>query len=523
VRRQSEAPTPLCLAHAKTQRFSAAKPTTMRSTQTFLSFCTISYAFTQSLFRLFGYSFAGLVLNVFASWREKVCAASRLQKRRRRFALPAHSILVQLAALLALFPVVGLQSFAGDFLAGADMSHLAFFESRGVLYKNAGHTQDALTILRQHGLTCARLRLFTSNAAQAQADPYNYVNNLDYTVPLALRVKAAGLQFLLDFHYSDTWADPGHQRKPAAWTNLAFPRLVQQMREYNSNSIAAFKAAGAMPDCVQVGNEITGGMLWPDGRVGGTYDTPAQWAQLGALMNAAVQGIQDASGPSPPKIIVHIDRGGDWAGTQWFFNNLNGQNVPYDIIGESYYPFWHGPLSSLATCLTNAAQRFHKPVMVVETAFPWTNSVWSSPIIGITPSVDGQVQYVGALAGLVERLPGGVTGGAFWWGTEYRKVAGVNGAGFDTASFFGSDGNVLPVADALGQLALPFQLVANIKGPMLLLNWPLSGAGSSLMVAPNFPASAAWSALTNVPNVSSTGFSLSLPLESGPCRFYKLQ
>ena len=105
---------------------------------------------------------------------------------------------------------------ASDFIVGADFSHLAFFEDRGVVYRDGGQATDALAILKGRGITCVRLRLFTSTAAQAQADPYNYTNNLSYTVPLAVRVKNAGPQFLLDFHYSDSWADPGKQTKPAA-------------------------------------------------------------------------------------------------------------------------------------------------------------------------------------------------------------------------------------------------------------------------------------------------------------------
>jgi len=198
-----------------------------------------------------------------------------------------------------------------DFLAGADMSHLAFFEARGIVYKSGGQTQDALAILQQRGVNCVRLRLFTSSAAQAQANPYNQINNLDYTLPLAVRVKQAGLKFMLDFHYSDIWADPAHQTKPGAWTNLTFPQLVLQMRTYNSNCIAAFRGAGALPDYVQVGNEITPGLLWPDGR-----NTDAtHWSQLGQLMKAAIQGIRDAAGTNLPKTIVHLDRGGDWATT----------------------------------------------------------------------------------------------------------------------------------------------------------------------------------------------------------------
>ncbi len=155
-----------------------------------------------------------------------------------------------------------------------------------------------------------RLRLFTSSPAQAQADLYNYTNNLDYTLPLALRVKNAGLQFMLDFHYSDTWADPGHQAKPAAWANLTFSQLVAQLRQYSSNCVATFKAAGVTPDYVQVGNEITSGLLWPDGQVRGACDTSSQWSKLGQLLASAITGIREAAAAGAPKIVIHIDRGG---------------------------------------------------------------------------------------------------------------------------------------------------------------------------------------------------------------------
>lgn len=428
-------------------------------------------------------------------------------------------------AVLALGSAAALSctAVAGDFTAGADFSHLAFFESRNVVYKDAGQPGDALVIAKRHGLSCVRLRLFTSSAAQALADPYNYVNNLDYTVPLAVRVKNAGLSFMLDFHYSDTWADPGHQRKPAAWTNLAFTQLVQQMYDYSSNCIAAFKAADAMPDYVQVGNEITSGMLWPDGKVGGTYDTPAQWSQLGQLLNAAVQGIKEASGTAAPKIIVHIDRGGDWTSTQWFFDNLRQWQVPFDIIGESYYPFWHGPLANLFNCLTNAAQRYHKPVIVAETAFPWTNYFWPTNIIGLSPSIDGQVRYVAAMATVLNRVPAGLGAGIFWWGAEYQQTAGVNGAGFSTTSFFDVEGNILPAVDAVGQLMAPVKLSASLQGPGLLLSWPLSGAGLSLKTASSLAPITNWLPVTNQAQTNSTGFSLTLPLSPKSCTFYQLQ
>jgi arabinogalactan endo-1,4-beta-galactosidase len=412
---------------------------------------------------------------------------------------------------------------AAEVIGGADFSHLSFFESRGVLYKDKERTEDALAIVKRKGLSCVRLRLFTSSSAQALADPYNYINNLDYTLPLAVRVKNAGLGFMLDFHYSDTWADPGHQQKPAAWTNLNFSQLVQQMHDYSSNCIITFKEAGAMPDFVQVGNEITSGILWPDGKVGGTYETPTQWSQLGQLLNAAMEGIREAAGTTPPRIVIHIDRGGDWATTQWFFDNLRQQQVPFDLIGESYYPFWHGPLSSLLNCLTNAALRYQKPLIVAETAFPWTNSFWTAPMVGLTPSVDGQVRYVAELAAILNRVPLGLASGIFWWGAEYQQTAGVNGAGFDTTSFFNATGNVLPVTEAVGQLSAPVRLSAGFEDSTVSLHWPISGAGLSLRVATAFSGGIGWVTVTNQPQTNSSGFDLGLTRNAECCRFYQLQ
>jgi arabinogalactan endo-1,4-beta-galactosidase len=341
-----------------------------------------------------------------------------------------------------------------DFLAGADFSDLEFFESRGVTYKDGAQATDGLQILRNHGFNCVRLRLWTSSSNQAAANPYNYGNNLAYTLPLAVRVKKAGLLFALDFHYSDTWADPGKQFTPASWTNLDFTQLVGEMRRYNSNTVATFAKAGAMPDFVQVGNEITGGMLWPKGRVSG--DGGASWTNLALLMKAATRGIQEgatAARAKMPKIIVHIDRGADWNTTKWFFDNLDVQKVPYDIIGESYYPFFHGPLTNLSICLSNAAVRYHKPVIVAETAFPWTNLVtrWTNKLYGFDPTVSGQVAFVSAVRKVVDSVPDHLGAGILYWGAEYQPMRAGNGGGFSTASLFDFQGNVLPAADVLSR------------------------------------------------------------------------
>jgi arabinogalactan endo-1,4-beta-galactosidase len=410
-----------------------------------------------------------------------------------------------------------------NFIAGADVSLLPFFESNNITYRLNGQARDALAILTNNGVNYARLRLFTSSAAQAQQDPYNYINNLEYTVPLAVRVKNAGLKLLLDFHYSDTWADPSHQAMPSAWTNLNFTQLVQEMRTYNSNCLAAFAAAGALPDGVQVGNEITGGMLWPYGAVPGTNGA-VQWSQLAQLLNAAIQGIHDVTGTNAPKIIIHLDRGGDWDTTEWFFDNLiQTQHVAFDVIGESYYPFWHGPLNQLADCLTNAAQRYGKPVLVAETGFPWTNFYWTTNLDGLPGTTNGQAQYVAALAQVVENVTNGLGAGIFWWGTEYQSLPMVNEAGFYTTAFFDAQGNELPAAGVLGQTAAPLWLSSERQGPALNVSWPLSGAGMTLMTTTGLAPSSVWLPVAAAVQSTGTTFHASLPVSNGASHYYRLQ
>jgi arabinogalactan endo-1,4-beta-galactosidase len=393
---------------------------------------------------------------------------------------------LQFFLVFALVLMDGSARAARNFLAAADFSDLAFFEARGITYKDGGQVQDALQILKNHGINCVRLRLWTSSAAQAAADPYDYTNNLTYTLPLALRVKNAGLLFSLDFHYSDTWTDPGHQAIPAAWSNgVTLTNLVAQMYTYNSNTIAAFAAAGAMPDYVQVGNEITAGMLWPIGQVSASANGGAQWTNLALLMESAEQGIRDAAsaaGQPMPKIIIHIDRGGDWTTTQQYFNNINQQGVPYDIIGESYYPFYQGSLSDLSNCLTNAANTFGKPIIVAETAFPWTNTCptnWLSDLYGYPPTEIGQVNFLLAEGQVINSVPNGLGAGVAYWGGEYQAASGVNEAGFNTASFWDAGGNLLPSLNAEVSIGAP-PTTANLYQEDF---GAVAGGGASLTLA----------------------------------------
>jgi len=159
----------------------------------------------------------------------------------------------------------------------------------------------------------------------------------------------------------------------AAWKNLTFQVLKDSVYQYTRRVITALKNQNTLPDMVQIGNEITCGMLWDDGRVCGQYDTPQQWTQLAELLNAGIRGVKESlTAGDTVQIMIHIDRGGDNPGSRWFFDHLLAQNVNFDIIGLSYYPWWHGTLSDLEFNTYDLAQRYGKEIVIVETAYPWT-------------------------------------------------------------------------------------------------------------------------------------------------------
>ena len=410
-------------------------------------------------------------------------------------------------------------ALAAEFIAGADFSHLKFFEDRGVVYQDEHGPRDALALLRDHGLNCVRLRLFTSSAQQASADPYNATNNLDYTLPLAVRVKNAGLRFLLDLHYSDSWADPGKQHKPSDWADLSFAQLETRIYEYTRDVVTSFRQAGATPDVVQVGNEIIGGLLWPEGRVGGSYDSAVQWSQLGRLLKSAIRGVHEGAGDVPPRILIHIDRGGNWDATQWFFDRLLREEVHFDLIGQSYYPFWHGSLDHLRACLNQTAARYQKPVLIVETAFPWSGT---TNIVGIPPTAAGQREYVIRLAEVLRAVPDDLGLGILWWGSEYVRLEGYGLAGFDRRSFFDFDGRALPVVRALGQLTEPVRLQVMPTGAGVILTWPLSGAGMVLTTTLSLSNPGAWTPVNVAPQTDGLDYRATLP-RIEPFRLYRLE
>ena len=339
-----------------------------------------------------------------------------------------------------------------DLLLGADVSALARIEQAGGVFKDGGQTRDAIAILRSRGFNVFRLRLFVNpNDSEVQ------VNDLPYTIALAKRVKASGAKLLLDIHYSDTWADPGHQTTPASWSGLGFAALVQEVETYTDSVVTQLEQAGAPPDIVQVGNEIDNGMLWPLGElyVPGA-DTLTAWTRFTQLLKAGIKGVKDALAPGDSvRIMLHYGQGGSIGGTEWFFDHLAAYGVTYDLIGLSYYPIWHGPLSGLEGTVLAAGSRYQKDVVVVETSYPWKAGGWegmasAQSAMDWPATPDGQAAYVRQLVDAVATSPAGRGAGVLWWYPEAIQVSGLFIYAGGSLALFDSTGNVLPAAYQLG-------------------------------------------------------------------------
>jgi beta-galactosidase len=244
-----------------------------------------------------------------------------------------------------------------DQMLGADISFLPQLEERGIKFSDKGVTKDAIEILKDHGLNYVRLRIFNDPAQENGYSPKKGFCNLDYTKQMAKRVKAAGLKLLLDFHYSDYWADPGKQYKPAAWKDLSFEQLKKALYDYTKMVMEELKAQGTTPDMVQVGNEINHGIVWPDGNVSNIDQT----AQLINAGTAAVKAVDPTV-----QMMLHVALGGQNDESVFFIDNMVARGVPVDVIGQSYYPKWHGTLADLEYNLNNLVRRYNKDVIVVE-------------------------------------------------------------------------------------------------------------------------------------------------------------
>ncbi len=333
-----------------------------------------------------------------------------------------------------------------DFYIGADLSVLDKYIEYGGIYKKDGNAEDPLIIFKDNGYNYVRLRLFHTPNMEGPT-----CQNLSYVTHSAQKVKKAGMKFLLDIHYSDTWAGPGHQTKPAAWNGCNLNQLVDSVYAYTNHVINFLGENNAEPDMIQIGNEINGGMLFPEGKI---YKNgkEADYESISSLLKSGIKGIKDSPYGKNTLIMIHLARGGDFEGSRRFFDNIILHGVEFDIIGQSYYPWWHGTFDDLDNNLKQLSETYEQKIIIAETSY-----FWKPPYFGdhgtthenqpFPLTKKGQADYMKHLYSILIKYP--KVAGLFYWFPEAVIVNPNSGLKYANRSFFDEAGNSLPGLSAL--------------------------------------------------------------------------
>ncbi|KAI1420369.1 glycoside hydrolase family 53 protein [Xylaria sp. FL1777] len=304
---------------------------------------------------------------------------------------------------LAVAPVRGALTYKG-----VDWSSVVVEEKAGRSYTSTSGTKKSLeSILKESGVNSVRQRVWVN--------PSDGNYNLAYNLQIAQRAKTAGLSIYLDLHYSDTWADPGHQTIPSGWPT-DIDNLSWKLYNYTLDVSNQFAAAGITPSIISIGNEIRAGLLWPTGK----YD---QLYNIARLLHSAAYGIKDSNFSTKPKIMIHLDNGWDWSTQEWFYSSVLEEGPlatsDFDMMGVSFYPFYgsSATLANLRTSLTNMASTWGKEIVVAETNWPTScpspSYAFPSDLTSIPFSVAGQTTFMQKLATVVAGISNGK--GIFYW------------------------------------------------------------------------------------------------------------
>jgi arabinogalactan endo-1,4-beta-galactosidase len=360
-----------------------------------------------------------------------------------------------------------IKGLSPHFMKGVDISMLAQIEAcGGTFYQEDGRARDALKILKDHGVNWVRLRIWNNPVFPPGTTSYHGTpvspgpaggGNDDETVvrSLAKRARALGMRVYLDFHYSDFWADPGKQDIPAAWKGMTAPQLEQAVYEYTRKVIRDMQSDGGAPDIVEIGNEVNNGILWPIGQIAGAKTDPASYVEFNRLLNKAAKAVRDTSPWS--KIMIHIANDAGLSGAQTFFDNV-ARAVDFDVIGLSYYPYWHGSLADLQTVMNTITARYRKPVIIAEMAYAFTSAnadsqsnSWAGtdPMAGgFEVSVQGQATAMREIMEAVSNVPRDRGLGVFYWEPDWIPVPGAGwitgqGDGWENQAWWDFNGKPL--------------------------------------------------------------------------------
>ncbi len=314
-----------------------------------------------------------------------------------------------------------------DFYKGVDISFLPRYMEEGMQVRDFdGTAADPFFLLKKYGVNSVRLRIWKNPDNVPESGGYC---SLVHTLAMAKKIKEWGMHFLLDFHYSDYWADPANQRKPKEWEHLSFEGLEQAVFDYTREVLLALKNEGVMPDMVQIGNEIRNGLLFPDG------ERP-DYPHMVSLINAGIRGARSVAEKEEMQVMIHLEEGGRYFYLKDWFENTRSRGLDdFDVIGLSYYPFWHGTFSDVKETMKRLTEDYHKPIAIVETAHAWRISPngfidrVQERIAGFEASPEGQVRVLNLVMNIVASLPDQMGRGVYYWEPLCWSLAGEGGWG----------------------------------------------------------------------------------------------
>lgn len=375
-----------------------------------------------------------------------------------------------------------------EYIKGADISTLAELENCGARYYDKGAEKGILDILKSYDVNTIRLRLWNDPYSET-GEPYGGGgNDLKTTLAIAERVTRAGFSVLLDFHYSDFWADPGKQIKPKAWKHYSPVQLEEAVYEYTLSVMKTFQERKVSLRMVQVGNELSNGLLWEEGR------TP-HYEQIARFVSAGIRGVRAVDRKVP--VMLHLDNGGNNALYREWFDEYLKYGEDFQVIGLSYYPFWHGNLKLLEDNMQDIARRYRKDLVVAEVSMGYTMEDYGDyeklpqekrkgyatrkelvEKIDYPMTVEGQCRFMKDFLQVLDRIEDGRGRGfCYWepawipvpgsgWATEaslrYMGAPGPCGNEWANQALFDYDGNALPA----------LEIIKNWKRPAVLPSQP---------------------------------------------------
>ncbi|MGF7144543.1 arabinogalactan endo-1,4-beta-galactosidase [Anaerotaenia torta] len=310
-----------------------------------------------------------------------------------------------------------------SFIKGMDVSMVKELEEHGAKYYLNGEKKDLFEILKECGVNLIRLRLWNDPYSTSGEAYGGGTNDIDTTIELAKRILSHDMEFMLDFHYSDFWADPAKQYKPKAWENLSGSELETAVYHYTIDTLSKLKEKDVLPSVVQIGNEITNGLLWPDGKSDNTEG-------MASLLKAGISAVKEFD-PNI-KILLHLDFGTDNEMYRKWFTNIAPYDLEFDIIGMSYYPYWNGSIEDLVQNMNDISQTFQKDVLVAETAIGYTTDslgcnglVFSEEMekkAGFPATKAGQEQFLKELCDGIRKVKNHRGIGIIYWEAAWLPI-----------------------------------------------------------------------------------------------------